>query len=267
MQNPICTDEKRIKALKWIRVEDIWGIGGRYAKRLNSMGVFTGYQFIQLPDAWIRKNMAVVGLRLKRDLEGMPTLSLEDTKRKKAIATTRSFHRNYKTFSDVKERVSTFAITCAEKLRKQKSCCNLVMVFLHTNGHRKDLAQYNRNIVIKTDCPTNSSIDLIKYCSAGLKAIYKEGHEYKKAGVIVMGLTPENQKQLNFFVSENLKHQKLLSTIDKLNKDIGQQKLRFGCQDLGRTWKMRQEKLSPRYSTRIDEILTVNCNVFPFKTK
>ena len=176
---------------------------------------------------------------------------------KKSIATTRTFDRNYTKLSDVQERVSTFAVTCAEKLRKQKSCCNLLMVFIHTNGHRKELPQYSRNIVVKTDYPTNSSIDIVRHVVKGLKAIYKEGYQYKKAGVIVMGLTPDNERQLNFFTSENPKHQALFKTMDRLNHTIGQKKLKLACQDMGRTWKMNQERLSPRYTTRLDEIITV----------
>src|SRR5690606_11052757 len=103
------------------------------------------------------------GLRLKQDLEGKTTLDLEEPANKKMIATTRSFEKMLTDFDLIKERVSTFAISCAEKLRKQNSDCNLVMVFLHTNGFRKDLPQYGRNIVIKTQYPTNSSIDLCKY--------------------------------------------------------------------------------------------------------
>lgn len=253
----IDTEEKRIKALKWLQIADVWGIGGRHAKRLNALGVHTAYDFTQLPDEWVRKNLAVVGLRLKRDLSGIPTLNLDEIKRKKAIATTRTFERNHADLFNIQERVSTFAVTCAEKLRRQKSCCNSLMVFLHTNSYRKDLPQYSRNIVIKTDYPTNSSMDIVKYAVKGLKAIYKEGYLYKKAGVIVMDLTPDNEKQLNMFVFENPRHQALMSVMDRLNNGIGQKKIKLGCQDMDRTWKMNQEKLSPRYTTRLDEIITV----------
>jgi DNA polymerase V len=254
----IDSEEKRIKALKWMKVKDVWGIGGRHAKRLEAKGVHTAYDFTQLSDEWVRKNMAVVGLRLKRDLEGIPTLGIEEVKRKKAIATTRTFERNHSDLFNIQERVSTFAVTCAEKLRKQKSCCNTILVFVQTNRHRQDLAQYGRSIVIKTDYPTNSSLDIVKYAIKGLKAIYRKGYQYKKAGVIVMSITPENEKQLNMFTEENPKHEDLMKVIDQMNNTIGQKKIKLACQDLGRTWKMNQEKLSPRYSTKLDEIISVN---------
>ncbi len=219
-----------------------------------NVDVKTAYDFTQLPDDWVRKHLSIVGFRLKRELEGIPVLALDKVKKKKAIATTRSFDKNYTQLAQLKERVSTFAVTCSEKLRKQQSCCNLVMVFVHTNGHRKDLAQYSRNIVIKTNFPTNSSIEIVKLATKGLEAIFKAGYSYKKAGVIVMGITLDSTTQLNLFVKEHPKHKQLMHVMDKLNNNIGQKKLKFACPHMGRTWKMNQEKLSPRYTTRLGEV-------------
>ncbi len=253
----IDTDEKRIKALKWTKIEDVWGIGRKHAKRLKIKNVHNAFQFTQLHDDWVRKEMAVVGLRLKHELEGKPTLDLESPKSKKMIATTRSFEKMYTSYDELAERISTFTSSCAEKLRRQNSHCNMIMVFVHTNYFRKDLPQYSRNIIIKTDYPTNSTIDLSKYAKIGLRAIYKEGYNYKKAGVIVMGLTPNNETQLSFFDTSNPKHQPLMSTIDKLNLSYGVNKVKFGNQSLGRQWKMKQEKLSPRYTTSIKEVINI----------
>ena len=253
----IDNDEKRIKALKWLPIEDIWGIGRKHAKRLRAINIKNAYQFTQLHDDWVRKNMSVVGLRLKQDLEGKPTLHLETPSTKKMIATTRSFEKMLVKYDDVKERVATFAISCSEKLRYQKSHCNTIMVFLQTNGFRKDLPQYRRNIVVQTHYPTNSSIDIVKHATTGLKAIFKEGYQYKKAGVIVMSLTPDNQKQLSLFNSENSKHLPIMKTVDKLNRAYGYNKVKFASQSLGRQWKMKQERLSPRYSTNIKEVITI----------
>ncbi|WP_417857278.1 Y-family DNA polymerase [Xanthomarina gelatinilytica] len=254
----IDTEEKRIKALKWLAIEDVWGIGRQHAKRLRSHNINTAYQFTQLADDWVRKNMSVVGLRLKHDLEGKPTLDLEAPTTKKMIATMRSFESMISNYDDVKERVTTYAIACAEKLRKQKSHCNMIMVFLHTNGFRKDLPQYGRNIVVNTHFPTSSSIDIAKLATEGLKAIFKDDYQYKKAGVMVMGLTPEGTKQFSLFSAENPKHQPLMHIVDRLNGTYGNNKIKFGGQSLGRQWKMKQERLSPRYSTNINEIIAVN---------
>jgi DNA polymerase V len=253
----IDTEEKRIKALKWTKIEDVWGIGHQHAKRLKALQIKNAYQFTKLHDDWVRKEMSVVGLRLKRELEGKPRLDLETPTSKKAIATTRSFEKPYHTIEEVAERVATFTAHCAEKLRKQKSQCNMVMVFVKTNRFSQDATQYSRSIVIKTDYPTDSTIDLNKYAQIGLKAIFKEGYQYKKSGVIVMGLTPNNETQLSLFNFSNPKHQPVMRVVDKLNAAMGKTTVRFASQSIGRQWKMKQERLSPCYTTRIKEIVTI----------
>lgn len=253
----IDNEEKRIKALKWTKIEDVWGIGRKHVKRLQAKKVFNAYEFTLLPDEWVRKEMAIVGLRLKHELQGKPTLDLEQPKNKKMIATTRSFEKPMTKLEDIAERVATFTASCSEKLRKQNSHCNMIMVFVQTNYFRKDQPQYSRNIIINTDFPTNSTIELNHYAQIGLKAIFKDGFHYKKAGVIVMGLTPNNETQLSLFNLSNPKHQPLMSVIDKMNKSFGTNKVKFASQSLGRQWKMKQEKLSPCFTTRIKEIITI----------
>ena len=95
------------------------------------------------------------------------------------------------------------------------------------------------------------------YAQIGLKAIFKEGFHYKKAGVIVMGLTPNNETQLSLFNISNPKHQPLMSVIDKMNKSYGTNKVKFATQSVGRQWRMKQEKLSPCFTTRINEIINI----------
>src|SRR5690606_15524484 len=131
----IDSEEKRIKALKWTPIEAVWGIGRGHTKRLEKQNVKTAYDFTRLSDEWVRHHMAVVGLRLKKDLEGERTLELDSdvTSPKKAIATTRSFEYTFSDIDNIKERISTFASSCAEKLRKQHSSCNVIIVFLKSD--------------------------------------------------------------------------------------------------------------------------------------
>lgn len=253
----IDTQESRIKALKWTKVGDVWGIGRKHAVRLQAIGVNTAYEFTQKSDSWVRKHMSVIGLRLKYELLGRQMLDIEHTKSKQSIATTRTFERNHTELAEIRERVATFAVTCAEKLRRQKSSCNSIMVFLHTNGHRHDLPQYARNIVVKLPYPTNSSIELTTFATNALAKIFRQGYAYKKAGVVVMNITPEKERQMNLFENSNPKHKALMAAMDKLNRSIGQNKIKLGSQDMDRTWKMKQERLSPRYTTQLSEIITV----------
>lgn len=253
----IDSEEKRIKALKWLKIEDVWGIGRKHTKRLQALGVVTAYDFTQLNSAWIQKHLTIVGIRLKAELLGNPCLDLEEVKAKKNIATTRSFEHMIEDLSPLKERVSTFAVSCAEKLRKQRSCCKSLMVFVHTNGFRKDLPQQYKNIVLKLPFPTNSSIEISRYANKALEMIYQKGFAYKKAGVIIMDFIPENEVQLSLFENTHPKHLSLMKTIDIINGKFGQQKIRLAIQDQKRVWKMKQEKLSPQYTTKLSDIITI----------
>jgi DNA polymerase V len=254
----INSKEKKDKALKWLKIEDVWGIGFKHAARLKSYKINKAYDFTTLPDDWVRKQMSVVGLRLKKELEGESVLSLEESRSpKKAIATTRSFEKNITHFEGLKERVSTFSICCSEKLRNQKSNCNSIYVFVKSNRHQKNKLQYRNGIVMTLPYGSNSSITISKYAVEGLKKIYKKNIEYKKAGVIVMGLVPNNRTQLNIFEKENPKHQILMKTLDFITKKEGTGKIKLGSQDLKRVWKMKQTRLSSRYTTELKEIIAL----------
>lgn len=253
----IDTEEKRIKALKWLDIGDVWGIGRQFAKKLKARGVNKAYQFTQLPNEYVRKEFSVVGLRLKKELEGLSVLDLEEVANKKNIATTRSFDKTYSEKSYLEERISTFAATCAEKLRNQKSTCNIVTVFIYTNPFNEKNQQYYKSINVVIPYATNSSIELSKYAKKALDLIFKEGYQYKKAGVIVGGIAPESEKQFNMFEDEPAQHRKAMNVIDKLNFKYGTKKIKLGSQALDKTWKMRQDLLSPNYTTSWNDLLEV----------
>jgi len=105
--------------------------------------------------------------------------------------------------------------------------------------------------------PTNFSIEIARFAVEGLKRIFKTGYQYKKAGVIVMDITSENTNQISMFENTNPKHRVLMDVMDRLNNEIGQKKVKLASQALDRTWKMKQERLSPRYTTRLDEVITI----------
>ena len=254
----IDSEEKRIKALKWLPIADVWGIGKRHAKRLALNGTQTAYDFTQLSDEWVRKHMTVVGLRLKKDLEGKASIPMELTASpKKAIATTRSFESLITSYEEVRERISTYATLCAEKLRKQGSSCHAVYVFVRSNPFMPDLPQYRNGILLGMPTASQSSLTISKYALKGLEQIFKSGIEYKKAGVMVTGIVPKVTQQLALFDEEDPRHNALMQHIDQLHRKYGPHKIKLANQDLKRTFKMKQAHLSPRYTTDIHDIITV----------
>ena len=254
----IDTEEKRIKALKWTSISDVWGIGRQHLQQLEAIGVANAWQFSLLSDDWVRKQMSVLGLRLKKDLQGLPSIQLEEVKApKKGIATTRSFEGNLTSFSDLEERVSTFASNCAEKMRKQQSSCQALLVFIRSDPHKKDVISYRNSCVLTLPYATNSSIILSRYAILGLRKIFKENIAYKKAGVMIMGLLPTEKRQLSLFKNNNTKHVALMKSLDKIHKRFGPYQIKLANQDLNRTWTMKQQYLSNRFTTEPKDVITV----------
>lgn len=173
------------------------------------------------------------------------------------IATTRSFEHAYEDLEDIKERVSTFAARGAEKLRKQQSSCHMLIVQLSSDRFQTTLPQHSASKTIVFSYPTDSTLVIANAAVAAIKMIYKKGIKYKRAGVIVTGLVPNDNFQLNLFTHENPKHKPLMAAIDGLNKKFKTDKIKLGNQDLKRTWKMRQNRLSAKFTTNIKEIITV----------
>lgn len=254
------TEEKIVKALRKTEIKDVWGIGRQIGNKLMAMGVNTAYDYTKLPEDFIRKNWGVVGLRLKRDLEGIPNIGPEDVKPKKGIANTRSFEKPMTTKEQLRERVATFTATCAESLRKQNSNAQLITVFIHTSPFRKE-PQYYNSITVATDFATSSTFELMKFSQIALDRIWKPGYLYKKAGVIVSGITQDDSEQLNLFRESNPKHRPIMQAIDTINSKNGKDTVTFGVQhfEKKKKWMMAQNHLSPCYTTRLSDIPVLKC--------
>lgn len=240
-------------------VNDIWGIGSRYALKLRNNGFKTAADLVHAPDEWIRKEMSVVGLRLVNELRGVPSIKWGfETPAKKNICTSRSFGRLTEDITIVREAVSNYSAACAEKLRRQKSCCREMNVFISTNPHKTQELQYMRSITIQLERASNSTPELIKYALKGLDIIFKAGYRFMKCGVIVQDLVPEDSIQASMFDQANLdKNKHIMQVLDRVNNSLGKETVRMATQGFKKRYKLKAEHLSPRYTTNIDQILKV----------
>lgn len=253
----IDSEIKRFKALKWTAVEDVWGIGRRYARKLRTMGVSTAYDFTRLPESMVRSLMTVVGHNLQQELQGIPTIEMEIPEKKQSIATTRSFDRDYNSFDDLHERIATFTMLSAEKLREQQSMCRRMMLFIETNRFNDKEEFYANSVVLKLPFPTSSSLELTGFAISGLKQIFRAEKHYKRAGVILLDFVDANEYQPSLFFNSNPKHRKLMETMDTLNHKYGKTLVRLASQD-ELTHKMRRRHLSQRYTTSFNELIEIH---------
>ena len=253
-------DEHLIRrALNVFAIEYLWGIGRKTAKKLKAVGIHTALQFRQCDSNWIRRNLSVNAVRLQKELFGEVCYPIEITrKRKQNICTARSFGSGIKKLSKLKEAIGSHANTCATKLRKEKSCCSTISVFLSTNPFKPQAKQYNPYKVIQLDVPTNDSMEIVKTAIKVLESIYRSDCIYKKAGVIVGRIVPQEQMQLSLFDNLDRRKRKNINiAVDKVNALIGKNKVHLAVEGNGRKWKLKQEKLSPCYTTRFTDILEV----------
>ena len=240
-------------------VEDLWGIGVKYAKKLNYAGIYTALQFRDLDTDWIKRNFSINGVRLQDELKGIKHYSIESVlPRKKTICTTRSFGQETQDYMILKEAISNFANSCATKLRKEESCCSSISVFLTTNKFNTKTSRYCPSIDLYFSTPTNDSIEIVSKANYALKMIYKKNYLYKKAGVIVKNIISQAEVQMSLFDTvDRCKKRKLMCSVDRINMLMGRDKVYLASQGVQKRWAIKKQQLSPCYTTQFSDLLTV----------
>ena len=230
----IDSDEKRIKALKLYPIDEVWGIGRRYAARLEALGVKTAYDFAEHNQTWVKATFNnIVIERTWRELNGEDCVPNEEMAKKKSICTSRSFNGMITDLDGLRTHVSNYAARCAEKLRQQGTVASIVGVFLNTNAFREDLPQYWNFQELRLVTPSSSTITIVKAANEVLQKLYRQGYHYKKAGVIVMGIGPNSPIQQDLFdinAEQFEKMKRLDAVIDRINKVNGTETIVLGSQ-------------------------------------
>ncbi|MBL7763487.1 MAG: Y-family DNA polymerase [Chitinophagaceae bacterium] len=260
----LATPEQQREALQQTRVNNLWGVGGAYARKIYDMGITNGWELATMSEAWAHRFLGgVVGVRLIKELRGEEAVDMkEELVEKRMIATTRMFGSTVTDINDIKEAVATYTSRAAEKLRRQHSAARVISVFVVTGEQDYSLG-FNRGGTISKQATlpvaTSKTQELIKPAVALVDELYKRGTEYKKAGVMLSGLVTDTSIQGNIFLSETKNcERRLMDTIDNVNFSQRDDMLKFAASGTDRDWKMRQEKRSPRYTTRWDELFEVS---------
>lgn len=247
------------QALEFTDIGDVWGIGSQYASLLSRKGITNALAFTQLHEDWVREKMSVVGLRLLNELNGIPSIKWEfEPKRKKNICTSRSFGKLSDKKDFLAEALSNHAASCAHKLRKEKSCARAINVFITTNQFRTQDRQYSGSITIQAHVATSDTSEIIKYVLKGLDIIYQPSCNYMKCGVMVLDIVPEEMLQANFFDTTDRKRNKtVMQALDKINHSLGKEIVRFAVQGFEKRYRLKQDYLSQRYTTNLNELLHI----------
>lgn len=238
----INNDFERQRALNWTSVEDIWGIGRKTVKKLHERHVYTGLEFSMLPPKVVHKNLNKNGIELWKELNGKPCIDLDDVEKRQSIAVTRTFSEPIEDYKTLRERMVGFTNLAAQKLRKQKSSCRSIMIMITTGPFAEDYLKYSNSIGFRFPQPKRSSAELIEVVMKGFKQIFRDGHPYKRAGVVLHELEDYPPVSPSVFYPPNWDVEALENAIDDLNDNfLEEEYVHPTSQSSGRVLKRRRD--------------------------
>ena len=241
-------------------INDVWGIGRRYAERLRARGVHTAFDLTRRDDGWIRKQLTVTGLRTAMELRGISCISLEKEGKKKSISSSKSFGYQVETLNELREALATYITQAAVKLRLQQSTTGCLQIYLTTNRFSKTQPLYAARETINLAEPTADTGTLIKHGLERLQKIYRPGLRYQKCGVVLGNLVPAKNRQLNLFFKPDKRQSELMAAVDKINARWGRHTIQHAAAGFAKPWQHRQEKKSPAYTTKWRDLPVVKAS-------
>ncbi|QLT08151.1 Y-family DNA polymerase [Klebsiella grimontii] len=252
--------ERQRKLMALLPVDEVWGVGRRISKKLESMGIDTVLKLADTDIRFIRKHFNVVLERTVRELRGEPCLGLEEfAPVKQEIVCSRSFGGRITEYHEMRQAICSYASRAAEKLRGEHQYCRFISAFVKTSPFALNEPYYGNSASVKLLTPSQDSRDIITAATKCLDAIWRDGHRYQKAGVMLGDFYSQGVAQLNLF-DDNAPRQnseKLMEVLDHLNAKDGRGTLYFAGQGIQAAWQMKREMLSPRYTTRYSDLLKV----------
>ena len=255
------SNEKITDALKKTMVEEVWGVGHRLAQKLKERRIITAFDLKNINEEWARKNLGgVVGIRLVKELSGIPCIPMNDPlKIKKMITTTRMFGRKVVSIEELREAVASYVSRAAEKLRRQSCVAGAIEVFLVTaNGNNKEYSP--KSYALKVILPISTSLTgvLLQHALPLVDQLYRVGSRYLKAGIILSNLLPENKVQYNLFMDpDSKKGKKLMDRMDNINFSMRNDVIKFASSGILKNWRMQQNFISSKYTSRWEELKEV----------
>ena len=242
------------KLFSRIEVGEVWGVGRKIQERLAGMGIETVQQLKDSSLSRIKKEFNVVLARTVAELNGESCLALEEVAQpKQQIMSSRSFGQPVFLLEDLNEAVVSYTSRACEKLRHQHHVAGSIQVYVRTNPFKPDEPQYNNGVTVKLLHPTNNTFRLAEAALYGLKKIYKLGYAYKKAGIMLTDLCPENRVPVDLFSGFDLPETKraktLMATLDEINAKMGRGTVRSAGEGIQKAWAMRSNNKSNAFTT------------------
>ena len=272
--NKVCiidNEERRQAALQLLDISEVWGVGWRTIDKYRYYGINTAWDLTQRSATWVRSKFTVTGLRTWQELRGEDCIDTVLTGRKQTICTSRSFDGMIDDLGALEMHVSNFASHCAQKLRRERSVAQLITVFIQTNHFRNDLLQYDGSSTLSLVTPASNEFEIVNGARQVLRRIFRPGYKYKRAGVIVGGISSNVAVQQDLFDSlspeQRRRMDRLSEVMDFVNGKMGADTLQLGIQQFpidqqtGQRFNfknlIRHDYRSKCYTSNLDDLIEV----------
>ncbi|MBF0357938.1 MAG: Y-family DNA polymerase [Magnetococcales bacterium] len=245
------------KALAILEVGDLWGVGSRWAGRLNSHGIKTAAQLRDSNLTWVEKKFGTVLAKTVLELRAIPAIGLDSRgKAKKSITSSRTFAKKTSELSAIREAVASYTAIAGVKLRQQKLLARSVAVFIETSRFAPGQQRYKNSATFILPEPLSDTGSLIRYVLQLLETIYRDGFAYNKAGIMLLDLVSLHGQQRSLFSDhvQIAKNSRLMTAIDSLNQKMGRNTIHFGAEGLQSQGRVVKDRRSPSYTTSWSEI-------------
>jgi DNA polymerase V len=253
--------KRRNKLMTLVPVSEIWGIGRRTTKKLHELGIFTAMDLARQPPEKIQQQFNIVVARTVMELNGVPCIELEDiAPDRQQIISSRSFGHKLTTFDELARALSDYGSRAAEKLRRQHSVTGHVSIFIHTNPFNDTDKQYQNSASTKLILPTQDTRYIVETATRLLGAIFKEGFNYHKCGIVLSAIQSEvTASQLDLFVEKDsgvMGSSELMVALDQVNRKFPRS-LKIAATGFDTGWKAKLDRITKRYTTDWDELVFV----------
>jgi len=253
------------KFFKQSSLNQVWGLGSKNVAKLESLGLFSVWDFVSKDAEWVRQNLGLNIMKIYLELKSQVCYELEQGPvAKQSIVRSKSFAKRVTALEDLQLAVSNHAAQIARALRKQNSQANVIGVFVRNSPFLKSEVYYSNKACTGLLEATNNSFELIKAAKSILNKLYKKSVNYKKVGVFVSDLVSADRLQLNLFnenlIQEKLQDNKLMQVVDNLNMSFGRNVVEVAACGLNfdkKDWVSNYEKRSPAYTTNIKQLRVI----------
>lgn len=243
-------------------VEEIWGVGRDWGKKLRHAGITDAYALAQADTAFLRKRFNVIMLRTALELRGIACHGLKDSQPKQSIISSKSFGKSQTELAYLEQAISNHARRAWEKLRNQGSCVRIISIYARTNRFREDLPQYRNQVIVQLNTPSDDLRSITEAAKHGIRRIFKPGFYYAKVGLSLLDLCPRNAVSQDLFEPMSTeacqKKDALMQAIEGVQKRYGRGSLRLAAEGFVQPWSMKSEQKSPNYTTSWQELPIVH---------